>query len=76
VIDTEPKLRLKNNKPDLNLSLSMQMKHRKTSESDSTAAESAKCVDAAELTSSVVVDVDDELTTLVPCKMPSKTVRK
>ena len=54
----------------------MQMKHRKTSESDSTAAESAKCVEDDPLTSSVVVDVEDELTTLVPCKMPSKTRRK
>jgi hypothetical protein len=43
------------------------MKHRKTSESDSTAAESAKCADDEfDVKSSVTVDVDDELTTPVP----------
>ena len=65
-----------------NLSLSMHMKHRKTSERDSTAAESASCelatelfevtmsssleVSATELGAAIVVTED-------PCKIPSKT---
>jgi hypothetical protein len=68
-----------------NLSLSMQMKHRKTSESDSTAAESASCeftaelfevtksssleVSAAEFGAAIEVTVD-------PCNIPSKTGEK
>ena len=53
----------------------MQMKHRKTSERDSTAAESAKCAAEFDVMSSLADDVDTDVgpTTPEPWRMPSKT---
>ena len=61
------------------------MKHRKTSESDSTAAESASCEFAAELFDVTTSSQDDDVipmtsrlfpdndVTVVPCNIPSNT---